>query len=51
MPTKMIPFPYGIKITHSDFCCDGIYTIPTKIDRVEAFIYFISIIMALGRMV
>ena len=25
MPNKMIPFPYEIKLTHSDFCYDGIY--------------------------
>ena len=25
MPNKMIPFPYEIKITHSDFCYYGIY--------------------------
>ena len=25
MPSKMIPFPYEIKITHPDFCYNGIY--------------------------
>ena len=55
MPNKMIPFPYEIKITHSDFCCYSIYcTILIEIDRAEAFFlfyFFISIIMALGRIV
>ena len=51
MPYKMIPFPYEIKITHSDFCYYMVFTFLIKIDTVEAFYFFISIIMALRRMV
>ena len=53
MPNEMIPFPYEIKITHSDFCCCGIYY--SNKDRhggsVFLFYFFILIIMALGRKV
>ena len=53
MPNKMIPFPYEIKITHSDFCYFGIFY--SNKDRQSGslfLIYFsIFIIMALGRMV
>ena len=52
MPSKMIPFPYKTKITHSGFCYYGIYYSNT--DRQGGsflFYFFISIIMALGRTV
>ena len=53
MPNKMIPFPYEIKITHSDFCYYGIHY--SSKDRHSGslflFHFFISIIMALRRMV
>ena len=42
MPNKMIPFPYEIKITHSDFCYYFVFTIVIKIDRVEAFFFFFN---------
>ena len=50
MPTKMIPFPYEKKLLIS-ISVAMVFTIPIKIDKVETFIYFISINMALGRMV
>ena len=53
MPNKMIPFPYEIKITHSEFCYYGIYY--SNNDRQSGSLFFIlfycSVIMALGRMV
>ena len=33
----MIPFPYEIKLAHSDFCYYMVFTILIKTDRVEAF--------------
>ena len=51
MPNKMIPFPYEIKITHSDFCYNGIYysNKDGQSGSLFLFYFFISIIMALGR--
>ena len=55
MPNKMIPFPYGIKITHSDFSYCGIYYSNKDGHWIEwkpfFILFFISVIMALGRMV
>ena len=53
MPNKMIPFPYEIKITQSDFCCYGIYY-SIKFRRIGSlflFDFFISNIIALERIV
>ena len=50
MPNKMIPFPYEIKISHSDFCYYGIYY-SNKDKHSGSLFFYISIIMALGRMV
>ena len=49
MPDKMIPFPYEIKVTQSDFCHYGIYY-SNKDRHIGSLFYFIFIIMALGRM-
>ena len=53
MPNKMIPFPYEIKITHSDLRYNGIfYSIKNRRSGSLFIFYFIvSIVMALGRMV
>ena len=52
MSNKMIPFPNELKITHSDFFYYGIYYFNK--DRhsrsLFCYIFFISIIKALGRM-
>ena len=39
MPNKIIPFPYEIKITHSDFCYYGIYY--SNKDRHSGSLFFI----------
>ena len=53
MPNKMIPFPYEIKITHSEFCYYGIYYSikDRQSGNLFSFYRFISITMALERMV
>ena len=53
MPNKMISFPYEIKIIRSDFCYYGIYSSnkDRQSGRIFSFYFFISIIMALGRIV
>ena len=41
MPSKMIRFPYKIRITHSQFNYNGIcYSNKDTLDTVEAFVYF-----------
>ena len=53
MLNKLIPFPYEIKITHL-ISVTTVFTISIKSVAVEAFFlfyFFISVIMALGRMV
>ena len=49
----MIPFPYELKITHSDFCYYGIYYFnkDRQSGSLFLFYFFIFMIMALGRMV
>ena len=46
MTNKMIPFPFEIKITHSDFS-HYVFTILFKIDGVEALFYFIFLFVLL----
>ena len=39
MPDKMIPFPYEIKVTYSDFCYYGIYC--SNKDRHSGSLFFL----------
>ena len=51
MPNKMIPFSYEKKKLLILISVTMVFTIPIKIDRVEAFfiLFFIFVIMTLGR--
>ena len=52
MPNKIIPFPYEIKIAHSNFCYYGIYysNKDRRSGNLFLFYFFIFIVMALERM-
>ena len=53
MPNKMIPSPFEIKIILFDFCYYGSFYSNTQgqSGSLLLFYFFISIVMALGRMV
>ena len=45
MPNKMIPFPYEIKITHSDFCYYDIYFSNKECYSGSLFLSFFKILL------